>query len=104
MEFLGQVVLFALTIALGLNKINLTNALYGVAVVLAVGYVCKYGFSVAQCMKSFDKKFLVLVLATICVFLVTAIFGYDSNNALRYCRKYLEWMSFGLLSSVLSDN
>ncbi len=100
MEFLGQVVLFALTIALGLNKINLTNALYGVAVVLAVGYVCKYGFSVAQCMKSFDKKFLVLVLATICVFLVTAIFGYDSNNALRYCRKYSEWMLFGLLSSM----
>lgn len=100
MEFVGQVVLFVLTIALGLNKINLTNALYGVAIVLAVGYVCRYGLSVAQCIKSFDKKFLALVLATICVFLVTAIFGYDSNNALRYCRKYSEWMLFGVLSAI----
>lgn len=100
MEFVGQIVLFVLTIALALNKINLTNALYGVAIILAVVYVCRYGFSVAQCMKSFDKKFLVLVLATVCVFLITAIFGYDSNNALRYCRKYAEWMLFGLLSSI----
>lgn len=100
MEFLGQVVLFALTIALGLNKINLTNALYGVAVVFAVGYVCRYGFSVVQCMKSFDKKILALVLATVCVFFITAIFGYDSSNALRYFRKYSEWMLFGLLSAI----